>query len=114
MIITASIQSSLAAPEQTVLHVGVGAEAEEFDLAGLLHLRGPILEGRGHFIDVGEGVDKEQIHIVRLQPFQTLIQALGEVAALGLELGDQEDLLAGLGVAGEEAADALLAQAVSP
>ena len=98
---------------ETVLHVGVGAEAEEFDLAGLLHLRGPVLDGRGHFVDAGDGVDEEQVHVVRLQPFQTLIQALGEVAALGLELGDQEDLLPGLGVAGEEAAHPLLAQAVA-
>ena len=58
-------------------------------------------------------MDEEQVHVVRLQPLQALVQALGEVAALGLELGDQEDLLPGLGVAGEEAAVALLAQAVA-
>ena len=86
---------------------------KNLNLAGLLHLRGPGLDGRGHFVDVGDGVDEEQVHVVRLQTFQTLIQALGEVAALGLELGDQEDLLPGLGVAGEEAAHPLLAQAVA-
>jgi hypothetical protein len=43
----------------------MGAEAEGFNLAGLLHLRGPFLEG-SHFIDVGEGGDKEKIHIARL------------------------------------------------
>ena len=42
------------------------------------------LIGRFHFVDAGDGVDEEQVHVVRLQPFQTLIQALGEVAALGL------------------------------
>ena len=56
---------------------------KNLNLAGLLHLRGPILDGRGHFVDAGEGVDEEKVHMVRLQPFQTLIQALGEVAALG-------------------------------
>ena len=78
---------------------------KNLNLAGLLHLRGPVLVGRFHLVDAGDGVDEEQVHVVRLQPFQTLIQAFGQVAALGLvNLGDQEDLLPGLGVAGEEAA----------
>ena len=65
------------------------------------------------WLDAGDGVDEEQVHVVRLQPFQRLIQALGEVAFRGDQFGDQEDLFAGLRVAGEEAAHALLAQAVA-
>ena len=104
--------AQLGRAQQTVRHVGVAAETEELELAGLLHLRGPSLDGRGQFFNAGDAVDEEQVHVVRLQPFQTLIQVFGEVFDLDLvELGDQEDLLPGLGIAGEEAAVALFAQA---
>ena len=70
--ITTSIQSSLAAAQETVLHIGMGAEAESFHLAGLLHLRRPILKGT-YFIDVGKAVDEEKIDTGGLKPVQTLI-----------------------------------------
>ena len=60
-------------------------------------------------VDGVDGRDQEKIQVRRLHPLETLVQAFGEVAPLGVELGHQEDFLAGLGGAGEKAADAFFA-----
>ena len=112
-VITASIQSSLAAPKrQSSMLVWVLKPTNLILPACFISAAQSLMAGVISSMPVRAG-EKKRSRIARLQPFQTLVQPFGKIAALGLKLGDQEDLLAGFGVAGEKAADALLAQGIA-
>ena len=72
------------------------------------------LMGSPNLVHTGNAVEEKQVHVVRVQPFQRLVEALGQVFGCGgTRFGHQKNFLAGFGIAAEKAAEAFFAQAVA-
>ena len=99
---------------EALFHVGMGAEAEQFYLAGLFHLLCPGFQTGFHFTYATYSVNKEEVHVIGVQSFETLLQPAGKIATSSRgKFGYQKNLLAGMGIAGKPATDALFATALT-